>query len=196
VDDALQTAPEPSDEALARWAKDGGADALDVLVRRYLRPVHAVIASLLVERADVEDAVQETFRRAITGLGGYRPEQPFAPWLYQIARNVARTRPPGVARWPTEPLPAAGLVAPAPGPDVRVERAELRRIVDDAIAALPEQRRTAFRLHDVDGYTTDEAARIMDLSAGTVRSHVHHARRALRVTLAARLGRVPTEGGQ
>jgi RNA polymerase sigma-70 factor (ECF subfamily) len=69
-----------------------------------------------------------------------------------------------------------------------MEHAEIRRLVDAAIAELPEQQRTAFRLHDVEGYATTEIAGIMGLSAGTVRSHVHHARRALRSALASSLG--------
>jgi len=194
VDDSGPGAREPSDELLARRAQTGDRAALELLVRRYLRPIQAVTASLLTERADVEDAVQETFRRAMDGLAGYRSERPFAPWLYQIARNVARSRLESTQRWPMEPLPVGGLREPSPGPDVTLERAEVRRLVDAAIAELPEQRRTAFRLHDVEGYDTEEVAHIMGLTAGTVRSHVHHARRALRAALAPRLGEPRTKG--
>lgn len=177
-----------SDEVLARRVQQGDRGALDRLVRRYLRAIHAVIASYLAERADIEDAVQETFLRALDRITGYEPARPFAPWLYQIARNVARDRLAASARRRTEPLPGGGLEESAPGPEVVTERAEIRRAVDAAIRELPEQQRTAFRLHDVDGYTTNEAARIMGLSPGTIRSHVHHARRALRQALARRLG--------
>jgi len=194
VHDPGPGAGEPSDELLARQAQAGDRAALELLVRRYLRPIQAVTASLLTERADVEDAVQETFRRAMDGLPGYRSERPFAPWLYQIARNVARSRLESSRRWPMEPLPLGGLHEPSPGPDVTLERAEVRRLVDLAIAELPEQRRTAFRLHDVEGYDTEEVARIMGLTAGTVRSHVHHARRALRAALAPHLGEPRTQG--
>jgi RNA polymerase sigma-70 factor (ECF subfamily) len=128
------------------------------------------------------------------GLAGYRPERPFAPWLYQIARNVARSRLAAAARWPAEPLSVAGLEAPAPRPDEALERTEVRRLVDEAIGELPEQRRTAFRLHDVEGYRAEEVARIMGLTSGTVRSHVHHARRALRAALASRLGEARMKG--
>lgn len=179
---------EASDEVLARRVQRGDRDALEQLARRYLRPIHAVTASYLGERADVEDAVQDTFLRALDHIASYRPARPFAPWLYQIARNVARDRLAASARRRTEPLPADGLEEPAPGPEVVTERAEIRRLVDAAIANLPEQQRTAFRLHDVEGYPTDEIARIMGLSPGTVRSHVHNARRALRTALQSRLG--------
>lgn len=188
---------EPSDEVLARRVQQqGDRDALERLVRRYLRPIHAVAASYLAERADVEDAVQETFLRALGRIAGYQPARPFAPWLYQIARNVARDRrATSERRRRTEPLPVGGVEEPSPGPELVTERAEIRRLVDAAVGDLPEQQRTAFRLHDVEGYTTDEIARIMGLTTGTIRSHLHHARRALRVALAGRLGETEKGGG-
>lgn len=185
---------EPGDELLARRVQRGDGAALEVLVGRYVRPIHAVTTSYLAERADVEDAVQETFLRALDRIASYDSERPFAPWLYQIARNVARDRLAVRARRSTEPLSDHQLQDPAPGADVVLERAEIRHMVDAAIGRLPEQQRTAFRLHDVDGYTTTEIALIMGVSPGTIRSHVHHARRALRASLAGRL-REPTNTG-
>lgn len=170
------------DEALARRVQRGDRAALEQLVRRYVRPIHAVAASYLSEPADVEDAAQETFLRALRGIAAYDPERPFAPWLYQIARNVSRDRMTAGARWHTEAVPEAAR-SPLPGPDVLLERGEIRARVAAAIDRLPERRRTAFRLSDVEGYATAEVARIMGLSPGTVRSHVHHARRALRAAL-------------
>ncbi len=174
--------------------QQGNRDALEQLVGRYLRPIHAVTASYLAEQADVEDAVQETFLRALDRIASYQPGRPFAPWLYQIARNVARDRLAASARRRMEPLPVTGLKESAPGPEVVMERAEIRQRVDAAIGDLPEQQRTAFRLHDVEGYTTNEIARIMGLSAGTIRSHVHYARRALRMALASSLGEPKNAG--
>ncbi|MGH7477663.1 MAG: RNA polymerase sigma factor [Longimicrobiales bacterium] len=171
-----------ADEALARRVQRGDRDALEQLVRRYLRPVHGIAASYLSEPADVEDAAQETFLRALRGIETYDPRRPFPPWLYQIARNVARDRVAVDARRQAE-VPSPTLVSRLPGPDVVLERSEARARVDAAIARLPERQRTAFYLADVEGYATGEIARIMGLSPGTVRSHVHHARRALRAAL-------------
>lgn len=182
-DDSEGRVDAASDEALARRVQRGDADALEHLVRRYLRPVHAVAASYLSEPADVEDAAQDTFLRALRGIDAYDPARPFAPWLYQIARNVARNRLIARARWKPE-VPSTVLASQRPGPDALLERTETRASVDAAIAGLPERRRTAFYLSDVEGYPTREVARIMGLSPGTVRSHVHHARRALRAALA------------
>jgi RNA polymerase sigma-70 factor (ECF subfamily) len=195
VHESAPPSGEPSDEVLAQRVQRGDRDALEQLVRRYLRPIHAVTASYLGEVADVEDAVQETFVRAIEGIAGYQPARPFAPWLYQIARNVARNRLATSARRQVEPLTLGELGEAGPGPEALTERAEIRRLVVSAIDELPEQQRTAFRLHDVEGYTTDEIARIMGLTAGTIRSHVHYARRALRVALASSLGEPRNAGG-
>jgi RNA polymerase sigma-70 factor (ECF subfamily) len=186
ADDGGQPPDAASDEDLARRVQRGDAYALEQLVRRYVRAVYAVVASYLSTPEDVEDASQETFLRALRGIGRYDPERPFAPWLYEIARNVARNHSELRARWRMDPT-SDSLQSALPQPDVALERAEIRSEVNAAIARLPEQQRTAFRLCDVEGYATEDAARIMGLSPGTVRSHVHHARRALRAALGARM---------
>lgn len=180
---------EPRDRVLAGRVRDGDRAAFEVLVRRYVQPIHAVAASFLSEQADVEDAAQETFLRALDRIRTYDPGRPFAPWLYQIARNVARNRLDGRARWRTEPLPDEGVEGGAGDPAADMERAEIRRRLDAAVARLPERQRTVFRLLDVEGFSAGEAAEMLELTAGTVRSHLSHARRALRQELAPWLER-------
>ncbi len=177
--------PEPSDADLARRVQRGDRDAFELLARRYLRPVHAVAASFLKERADVEDAAQETFMRALRAIGRFDASRPFAPWLYQIARNVARNRVAQTVSRRSDPMSDFEDRLPDQGapPDSGVETAELRRLIAEAVAELPEQRRTAFRLADVEGYPAVEVARLMGLTPGAVRAHIHHARRDLRSRL-------------
>ncbi len=174
---------EDSDETLAARVQTGDREALEGLVRRYLRPVHAAVASFLPDTVEVEDAAQETFLRALRAFDRYDPTRPFAPWLYQIARNVARNRLADQGRWRMEPELPEGREPAEGGPDASAERAEIRDRVERALTQLPEQRRTAFRLVDVEGMAPAEAARFMGLSPGTIRSHVHHARRQLRELL-------------
>jgi RNA polymerase sigma-70 factor, ECF subfamily len=190
-EERLDAAP---DEALVRRVQRGDVGALEQLVRRYVRPIHAVAASYLSEPADVEDAAQETFLRALRAIEGYDSDRPFAPWLYQIARNVARNHLAAGARSRTELL-SEKLQSALPGPDVVLERSDTRARVDAAMTRLPEQQRTAFYLSDVEGYATSEVARIMGLSTGTVRSHVHHARTALRTALAESGQQAENTGG-
>jgi RNA polymerase sigma-70 factor, ECF subfamily len=173
-----------TDESLARRVQGGDRAALERLVRRYIRPVHAVVASFLSEPAEIEDAAQEAFLRALGALDSYDPRRPFAPWIYQVARNVARNQMGSRAVRSAEPLTAREGEAPDPLPDRAAEEAEMRDRLERALARLPEQRRTAFRLVEVEGMTTLEVGRIMEISPGTVRSHVHHARRHLRIALA------------
>jgi len=172
-----------ADESLARAVQQGDRDALEELVHRYVRPLHGVSAAFLKEPEEIEDAVQETFLRALAAIAQYDSGRPFAPWLYQIARNVARNRVAARSRWRMEPIPAGGLHSMDPAPDISTERAEIRARLELEMQRLPEQRRTAFRLVDVEGMTATEAARIMGVTSGTVRSHVHHARQALRGAL-------------
>jgi len=183
-----------SDETLARRVQSGDRSALERLVRRYLRSVHAVVASFLSDPEAIEDAAQETFLRALGAIERYDAQRPFAPWLYQIARNVARNELSAGARWQVEPLAAETQTAREIPPDVAAERAQIRERVQEELARLPEQRRTAFRLVDVEGMAADEAGRIMGVSPGTVRSHVHHARRQLREAL-SEYSNVTTEPG-
>jgi RNA polymerase sigma-70 factor (ECF subfamily) len=172
-----------ADETLARRLQVGDRVGLEQLVQRYLRPVHAVVASFITEPADIEDAAQETFLRALGAIERYDPRRPFAPWLYEIARNVSRNRLSSQTRWKMEELVTDAVTSAETLPDVEAERSEIRARVSVELSRLPEQRRIAFRLVDVEGIETGEAARIMGLSPGTVRSHVHHARKALRAAL-------------
>jgi RNA polymerase sigma-70 factor (ECF subfamily) len=186
---------EDSDETLARRVQTGDRQALERLVRRYIRPVHAVVASFLADTTQVEDAAQDTFLRALRAIDRYDPRRPFAPWLYQIARNVARNHIAAHAVRSTDPLPMEGPEDREPAPDLAAERAEIRERVEKQLGRLPEQRRTAFRLVDVDGMAAEEAGRIMGLSPGTVRAHVHHARRQLRDALAEYAAVTKDHGG-
>jgi len=186
---------ESSDEALAQRVQEGDAEALERLVRRYVRPVSAVVASFLSDPDAIEDVAQDTFVRALGAIDRYDTGRPFAPWLYQIARNVARNHRAAASVRHSEALPGEGPASSAPTPDVDAERSELRARLEEEIRKLPEQRRTAFRLTDVDGMTAEEVARLMGLSAGTVRSHVHHARRQLREALTGHAGISKDNGG-
>jgi RNA polymerase sigma-70 factor (ECF subfamily) len=181
-----------SDELLVRRVQVGDREAFAELARRYLRPVHAVAGSFLAEPADVEDAAQEAFLRALDAIATFEADRPFAPWLYQIARNVARNRLDRRRRWRTNAA-VDDLATASPGPDEALERREVRALVDRVLAGMPDRRRTAFRLFDIEGYSSVETARLMGVSEGTVRSHVHHARRTLRRRLEPLLGR---DGGR
>jgi len=184
-----------TDEALARRVQAGDAVALERLVRRYVRPVQAVVAAFVSEPEEIEDAAQDAFVRALRAIDTYDAGRPFAPWMYQIARNVARNHIEARAVRNVEPLSLREPEATDPAPDRAAERSEMRARLERALGRMPEQRSTAFRLVDVEGMGAAEAGRIMGLAPGTVRAHVHHARRHLRSALAEYADATEDDGG-
>jgi len=121
-----------------------------------------------------EEGVQETWIRAVRALSGFERRSSLRTWLAGIAirwhreeaRRERRHRP-----WP-ESENAAGVVPMR----LENERVDLER----AIAALPEGYREALILHDVEGYTHAEAARLLGVDPGTSKSQLSRARQALR----------------
>ena len=174
---------ELSDNELAIRVQGGDRDAFETLARRYMRPVYAVVSSLLSLREDIDDSAQETFLRALEKIHSYNPKREFAPWLYQVARNVARNRWKHLKRRQHEELGEERDKSEGNDPGRLTELSELRVRVAEAIDLLPERQRTAFRLHDVEGFKSTEIAEMLGVSDGTVRANIYHARQMLRKRL-------------
>ncbi len=186
-DETSTVAPsDVSDGELAKRVQDGESEAFETLARKFLRPVYAVVSSFLRGQEDIDDSVQETFLRALERIHAFNPKRPFAPWLYQIARNVARNRWKFLKSRDHEDLSEFDrMQADTKGddPGTLAELSELRSNVAAAIDSLPDRQRTAFRLHDVEGFKATEIAEMLGVNDGTVRANVHHARRVLRKRL-------------
>jgi RNA polymerase sigma factor (sigma-70 family) len=121
---------------------------------------------------DAEDVVQEAWVRATTALAGFRWESAFATWLSGIGINCARGALRRTGRWTTlDEAAEPWIPPPATG-----ERIDLER----ALALLPAGYRAVLLLHDVEGYTHEEIAGRLEIAAGTSKSQLFHARRALR----------------
>ncbi len=181
---AHDAAPDPAPDArLVERVRAGDAEAYGELVRRHMRRAFSIAYRILEHREDAEDVVQEAFLRALERFGSLEPRRPFAPWMYRIVVNGALNyrRARSVRR--TEAIPE-DVRADGTPPDGAAERAELRRRLKQATASLPERQRTIVQLVELEGFTSAEAAEIMGLSDGTVRWHLHQARRTLREALA------------
>jgi len=161
----------------------GDRAAFGVLVDRYAAVARRVARAVLGDPDDADDAAQDALLSALVKLEQYDPRRPFGPWLLRIVANAAtdRRRRRKVRR--TEPLDP-GLAAHGTRPDTAAERRELSARLRRALAELPERRRIAVVLFDVEGYAHAEIADILGIPEGTVRSEVFHARRRLRVLLA------------
>jgi RNA polymerase sigma-70 factor (ECF subfamily) len=172
------------DEAdLVVRAAAGDRPAFGVLVERYAGVARRVARAVLGNPEDADDAAQDAMLSALVKLDQYDPRRPFGPWLLRIVANAAtdRRRRRTVRR--VEPLDV-GLTAGGPRPDTTAERRALGERLRQALAELPERRRIAVVLFDVEGYSHAEIAGVLGIPEGTVRSEVFHARRRLRALLA------------
>jgi RNA polymerase sigma-70 factor (ECF subfamily) len=170
---------EDTDAALVARVRAGDARAADRLLGRYLRACRAVALAVTGDEADADDACQDGFVQAIERIDDCRHPARFGGWLLQIVRNRARNLVRHRAVRAAEPLDryetAGALSASA-----EVEGMELRARLLSALAELPETQREVVLLHDLEGWTHEEIAGRLELPAGTVRSHLHYARRRLR----------------
>ena len=171
------------DEAdLVTRAAAGDRAAFGVLAERYAGVARRVARAVLGNPEDADDAAQDAMLSALVKLDQYDPRRPFGPWLLRIVSNAAtdRRRRRTVRR--VEPLDP-GLAAGGPRPDTAAEQRALGERLRQALAELPERRRVAVVLFDVEGYSHAEIAGVLGIPEGTVRSEVFHARRRLRALL-------------
>ena len=173
--------PASPDRALAGQVLAGDEAAFRQLYRRHTPRLLAVALRLAGgAEADAEDVVQETWIKAVEKLNAFRWESAFGTWLHAIAVNVAREAARKRGRRQEADLPEQ--LEPAAAPPEHVEAMDLER----AIAQLPDGYRTVLVLHDVEGYTHEEIAARLGVAAGTTKSQLFWARRAVRAQLAER----------
>ncbi|HEY6785035.1 MAG TPA: sigma-70 family RNA polymerase sigma factor [Gemmatimonadales bacterium] len=160
----------------------GDRAAFGALVDRYAAQARRVARAVLRDPDDADDAAQDAFLSALVKLEQYDPRRPFGPWLMRIVANAATDRRRRRSVRSAEPLDP-GVVGGGPRPDTAAERSALSERLRQALAELPERRRLAVVLFDVEGYSHAEIAGMLKIPEGTVRSEVFHARRKLRTLL-------------
>jgi RNA polymerase sigma-70 factor (ECF subfamily) len=177
------TAPhDPTDDVLVRRSLEGDERAFGELVRRYQRSAYAVALSVTGRHEDAEDAAQESFMVALARLEECRNPDRFGGWLMTIVRNRSRNLVRRESLRHADPIPESASGG-APTPDRATERVELREHLREAIATLPEVQQDIVLLHDLEGWKHREIAERLGIPSGTVRSHLHFARKALRAAL-------------
>ena len=172
-----------TDAELVEAVRQGSRVAAGRLVERYLRSCRAVALAIVGEEAGAEDVAQDAFVYAIERIDDCRKPDRFASWLLTIVRNRSRNHVRDRKSDRHVTLDASPIGSSAPSPHADAERSELRERLLGALAELREDRREVVLLHDLEGWTHREIAERMDLPEGTVRSHLHHARRAMRERL-------------
>ncbi len=173
----------PDEPGLVRRAQAGDVSAFDQLVRFHMGRALRIARRLVPTHEDAEDVVQDAFLSAMRAIGSFDVTRPFGPWIARIVVNQGITFRRSRARRQDEPLPV-DLVSSGPSPAQAAERGEIADRFRAALEQLPEQQRLMIQLFEVDGLSSPEIARLTGLSDGTVRWHIHAARKVLREALA------------
>lgn len=181
---ARASVAELDDEHLVERAGGSGGDdlAFAELVRRHQGKVRGLLLRLSANPTLADDLAQEVFLRAYRGLVGFEGRSRFSTWLYRIAYNVFlnhRTRSKELAALPQ------GFESCAAAPDnyLSPSRCDMRRDLAGAIAALPERYRAVVTLYYLRDVSYPEIAEVLDLPLGTVKTHLHRAKKLLREQL-------------
>ena len=175
-----------SDQSLVRCAQSGERRAFDRLVIKYRSRIVELAMRYTRNRADAEDATQETFMKAYRGLRHFRSDSAFYTWLYRIASNCARNLLKArrrdsfknaidfwdyhhAVRLPTRLWDLAT-------PEELALTSDIRGMANAALEGLSEEHRTAIILREIDGLSYQQIASAMSIPIGTVRSRVFRAR--------------------
>lgn len=176
-----------TDGELVRRLREGDAMALELLMKRYGRPIYGFIRRQVGDRGYAEDLYQETFLKVLTKADTCRDPEAFKPWAFTIAANLCRNeaRRQGV-RAADRTAEVAGQ--PAPSPESAAISSETRQQIERALAELPAAQREVFVLYQYSHLSYDEIARVLEVPVGTVKSRMNAALTALRGALVALRG--------
>jgi RNA polymerase sigma-70 factor (ECF subfamily) len=188
--------PSLDDEnSLIERVLEGDHDAFPQLLKPYERLIYLSAFSILRTEADAEDVAQEAILKAFKNLASFRRESRFSTWLTQITINEARMKLRKDRRHLYESLDEGqrtddGDYVPTDFADWReipseaLEQKELRKVLTDAVAALPDNYRAVLMLRDVQHLSIRETARMLSLSEANVKTRLLRARLQLRDAIA------------
>jgi RNA polymerase sigma-70 factor, ECF subfamily len=185
----------PSDSELLERARQGDASAFGALIRRHDKHLYRIARSVLPDDHEAEDAVQETYLRAFSGLHRFRGAASLRTWLTRITLNEAvRRRRRRRAMLDLDALHAAqersrkalhssSLIAGDRDPERAVAHGQIRKLLERAIDDLPPTFRIVFVMRDVEEINTEDTANLLGINEETVKTRLYRARRMLRQSL-------------
>jgi RNA polymerase sigma-70 factor (ECF subfamily) len=175
------------ERALIERCRTGDDRAFSELVDRYKDLVYGLVWRMTSERSRVDDMAQDVFLKVHRGLPYFRGEARLSTWIYRIVQNVCvqeRSR-----RAPEVPLESGDderrRSHEPSGPDAAFGDFELRDRLEKAIAQLPDHYRLLIAAHYLKGVQYEALAETLNLPLGTVKTHLHRAKRRLREILEA-----------
>ena len=185
------------DQMLVERVQKGDKPAFDLLIRKYQHRIVSLVSRYVSDSAEAQDVAQEAFIKAYRAIGNFRGDSAFYTWLYRIAITTAKNwlvarnrRPPAsdIDATDAEQYDMDSRLKDRSTPENELLREEIEKTVWAAIAALPEDLRTAIMLREIDGMSYEEIATTMECPIGTVRSRIFRAREAVDEKLKPLLG--------
>lgn len=177
-----------SDSELVAAAKTGNRRAVDELLARYQERIYRFGLRMCGDEDSAREVLQETMLAAFRNLPGFRGEASLSTWLYQIARSFCIKERRG--GHPSTPIDTS-TPDQAPAPDMQAHARQIGEALARAIATLPPEQREVLVLRDVEGLSAQEAAAVVGVEVGALKSRLHRARMALRTELAGTLATQP-----
>jgi RNA polymerase sigma-70 factor, ECF subfamily len=184
----------PADEdVLVRRARKGDLEAYDELVQRYQERIYATVYHMTSNHEDANDLAQESFIKAFQALKSFKGGSSFYTWLYRIAVNKTinflKQRKNRIhlslndLDFNAEHDPDLVALISDKTPRREAGLSELQEKLNEALMKLSEPHRLVVVLHDVQGLSHDEIAKVMNCNIGTVRSRLFYARQQLQAWL-------------
>jgi len=181
-----------TDEELVALSIGGDVESFNQLVLRWERPIFALAYRVIGREEEARDVVQETFLRAFRGIKNFRGQAKFSSWVYRIALNLCRDWIRRERRAPIQATPEgidlvelAAEQGPVESIETLVARHDLSKIVEQAMALLPDEQRTAIILKEYHGMTFQEIADLQGCPLSTVKTRLYQGLTVLRRHLQA-----------
>jgi RNA polymerase sigma-70 factor (ECF subfamily) len=184
----LEPGKADSDQLLVERVQRGDKAAFDVLVRKYQHKIVKLVTRYVHDSTEALDVAQEAFIKAYRAIHGFRGDSAFYTWLYRIAINTAKNHLVAEGRRPLErgvdlqdpeQFEVQARLKDVDTPERLLLTDEIQRTVEEAIAGLPEDLRTAIVLRELEGMSYEQIAETMSCPVGTVRSRIFRAREAI-----------------
>jgi len=170
------------DISLMEQVKNGNEAAFEELVSRNYQTVYRLAYRFLYDSPEAEDITQEVFLRVFRAAGTYSPKAKFSTWLYTITKNICFNelrKKKSVTIFSIEDEKLPELPSPDDDPVSKLEEAEVKKRVLDAVKALPPNLRIAVLLLKYHGLSYEEVAEILGCTINAVKLRVHRAKNFL-----------------
>ncbi|HHX18524.1 MAG TPA: sigma-70 family RNA polymerase sigma factor [Clostridium sp.] len=181
---------EACESQLIKEAKSGNVEAFEELIKQNEKKVFNIAYKMMGNYDDANELAQEAFIKAYKSINKFKGDSLFSTWIYRITTNVCldelrkRKNKKVISlnehiKYNDEEIKPQ-VKDERPGPEKIFEKKETKNLINQCIESLPADYKTVIILRDIEGFTYEEIAKIINCPEGTVKSRISRARKALR----------------